>query len=96
MRARWRVLTIYQTFEHLIVTILTVLIAVVIVGDYNLPDARDGPLRASLGTFAARMAIGAPWFASYERPGPEARLELDRELSRAARAVRAWPEEDRR
>jgi len=30
-RARWRVLTIYQKFEHVIVTVLTVLIAVVIV-----------------------------------------------------------------
>jgi hypothetical protein len=48
-----------------------------------------------VGTLAVSWALGASLFAYYEpRPSDDARGALDRELSRAVAAVRAWPEAD--
>ena len=62
--------------------------------DYHHPDAMGGPLNISIGTLAVRAVIGASWFVFYEpNQSREARRELDRELWRAASAVRTWPAE---
>jgi CubicO group peptidase (beta-lactamase class C family) len=67
-------------------------------GSWGYRQAVSGPsggINDSIGTLAVRWASGASLFAYYEpRPGNDARAALDRELSQAVAAVRAWPETD--
>ena len=59
---------------------------------YNLTGAKDGVLKASFVTFAVRANDGAAWFV-YASPRVEfgaPRLELDRALFNAYRAVKRW------
>ncbi len=57
------------------------------------PTGPSGGINDSLGTLAVSAAFGASWFAYYEpRPDNAARSALDRELYRAAAAVKTWPE----
>jgi CubicO group peptidase (beta-lactamase class C family) len=60
---------------------------------YRLSNGYDGSIDASFGSFVVRSDLGATWFASYAPlPSDAARSELDREMWRAARAVKSWPE----
>jgi len=59
---------------------------------FNLAGAKDGTLRSSFVTFAVRENGGTSWFVHATprvEEGP-ARLELDRGLFSAFRAVRRW------
>ncbi len=59
---------------------------------YNLLDAKDGHLTASIQTFEARVPDGTAWFV-YLTPGvPEGApwRDLDRALVRAYRSVKSW------
>ena len=59
---------------------------------FNLTGAKDGTLRSSFVTFAVRENSGTSWFVHATprvEEGP-ARLELDRGLFSAFRAVRRW------
>ena len=59
------------------------------------PTSASGAINDSIGTRAMRTASGASWFVSFEpRPDAAARDVLDRELLRAADAVKAWPDTD--
>jgi CubicO group peptidase (beta-lactamase class C family) len=55
----------------------------------------SGEINDSIGTRAMRAAFGASWYVVFEpRPPVSARDALDRELYRAASAIRVWPETD--
>ena len=62
---------------------------------YQQSDTADGPRHASFGAFAARLDLGVSWFAAYEpRPSASGVSELDRDIARAIRAVKSWPDID--
>jgi CubicO group peptidase (beta-lactamase class C family) len=59
---------------------------------YNLAGAKDGVLKASFVTYAARMNDGTAWFV-YATPHVEdgtPRVELDSALFGAYRTVKSW------
>ena len=57
--------------------------------------SRSGAINDSIGTRAMRTASGISWYVVYEpRPDVAARNVLDRDLARAAAAVKTWPDTD--
>ena len=56
----------------------------------KMPPDAQGPRSADTSTFAIRIADGTSWFVHATPLVGGARMELDRELLRAYRSVRAW------
>jgi len=59
--------------------------------NFNLVGGKDGPLKANFATFAVRVADGTEWFVHLQPSVPGGpRIELDRALFEAYRAVKVW------
>lgn len=67
-------------------------------GSWRYKTAVTGPsggTSISMGTLAVSAAHGASWFLAYDpRPDAAAVTALDRDVHRALRAVKTWPEHD--